>query len=609
MRTALRVVLAFVLLAFLAPVGAAQAAPQFDQKALFNPHQETGYACFRIPAIVRSTHGTLLAFAEGRKDNCGDTGDIDLVLKRSTDGGTTWSPLQVVNRGGGDTHGNPVPIVDAKTGRIVLITTYNKGRTDDKGCDVPCPRTPHSQYSTDDGRTWSAPVDISAQAKLPAWDSWYASGPVHGIQLQRGQHAGRLVFGVNAERSDGTNSVENYAGLIYSDDSGSTWHVGAVDNYLHPVGGTFTQKPSEVSVVELPDGTIYAGGREQSGTDIGNRDYALSRDGGQTFAQRFTTIPDLVTPMVQGSLLRLDRPGGKRILFASPADTDRRRWMTIRSSYDDGRTWETAEQGTRVTTDWSGYSDLVQLSGPQDRNAKIGLLYEGGPVDARDEIRFARFDENYLGWKRDPGVSTPDVASGQPARILGDASLASGKFGKAVQLKNGFVRVPYSPAQLVGSGDFTFSTWVKYGAVKDPQPILWLGGMGSTAPQLWLRAEPASHRLIAMMTTSAGSKSVTTQSAYDDQKWHHIALQRSGGQLRIIVDGTVAASGPDSPGSVTQTVSFQLWLGERLDGAQHLTGSLDDARLYRRALSTADLTTVRAGKPVSGAVMELPFDR
>lgn len=609
MRTALRVVLAFVLLAFLAPAGAAQAAPQFDQQALFNPHHETGYACFRIPAIVRSTHGTLLAFAEGRKNNCGDTGDIDLVLKRSTDGGTTWSPLQVVNRGGGDTHGNPVPIVDTKTGRIVLITTYNKGRTDDKGCDVPCPRTPHSQYSTDDGRTWSTPVDISAQAKLPAWDSWYASGPVHGIQLQHGQHAGRLVFGVNAERSDGTNSVENYAGLIYSDDGGSSWHVGAVDNYLHPVGGTFTQKPSEVSVVELSDGTIYAGGREQSGTDIGNRDYALSRDGGETFSQRFTTIPDLVTPMVQGSLLRLDRPGGKRILFASPADTDRRRWMTIRSSYDDGRTWENADQGTRITTDWSGYSDLVQLSGPQDRNAKIGLMYEGGAVDARDEIRFARFDENYLGWKRSPGVSTPDVASRQSARILGDASLVPGKFGKAVQLKNGFVRVPYSPAQLVGSGDFTFSTWVNYGASKDPQPLLWLGGMGSTAPQLWLRAEPASHRLIAMMTTAAGSKSVTTQSAYDDQKWHHVALQRSGGQLRILVDGAVAASGPDSPGSVTQTVSFQLWLGERLDGAQHLSGALDDSRLFRRALSTADLTAVRAGKPVPGAVIELPFDR
>ncbi|QYN17930.1 sialidase family protein [Amycolatopsis sp. DSM 110486] len=618
MRPIIRWALAFAVLvsgvfvpaaAQAAPVQSQLAVPQFDQQVLFNPHQETGYACFRIPAIVRSTHGTLLAFAEGRRDNCGDTGDIDLVLKRSTDGGQTWSPLQVVNPGGGDTHGNPVPIVDSRTGRIVLITTYNKGRDDDKACDVPCPRTPHSQYSDDDGLTWSAPVDISAQAKLPAWDSWYASGPVHGIQLTKGRHAGRLVFGVNAERSDGTNSIENYAALIYSDDSGRSWHVGAVDSYPHPVGGTYAQKPSEVSVVELPDGTIYAGGREQGGTDVGNRDYALSRDGGQTFSRHFTTIPDLVTPMVQGSLLRLQRPGGERILFASPSDTDRRRWMMIRSSYDNGRTWEDAEQGTRVTGDWSGYSDLVQLSGPAERDAKIGLMYEGGAVDARDEIRFARFDENYLGWQRSAGPTTPDVSRpGAVAYVLGGASASHG----ALQLDgvDDFVRVPFSPTQLPGSGDFTFTTSFNYGASKDPQALLWLGGMGTTAPQLWLRGEPASHRLIAMMTTAAGSKSVTTTQAYDDQQRHHLALERTGGQLEIWVDGVLAASGPDSPGSVSETVSFQLQLGERLDGAMHFAGSLDDARLYRRALPESEVDAVAAGRPVwPGPVVQLPFDR
>jgi len=85
--------------------------------------------------------------------------------------------------------------------------------------------------------------------------------------------------------------------------------VGAVGTIPFPAGGTFTQKPSEVSVTELADGTLYVAGREQSGTDIGNRDYAISRDGGQTFSTPFTTIPDLVTPMVQGSVLRLQRRG------------------------------------------------------------------------------------------------------------------------------------------------------------------------------------------------------------------------------------------------------------------------------------------------------------
>ena len=430
---------------------------------------------------MRSTHGTLLAFAEGRVNNCGDAGDIDLVLKRSTDGGQTWSPLQVVNPGGGDTHGNPVPIVDRTTGRIVLITTYNAGRTDSSGCATPCPCTPHEQYSDDDGLTWSAPKDISAQASLPGWDSWYASGPVHGIQLTIGAHAGRLVFGVNAETSNGISPIANHAALIYSDDHGDSWHIGAVDTFGFPPGGTYAQKPSEVSVTELADGSLYAAGREQGGTDIGNRDYAISRDGGQTFSTPFTTIPDLVTPMVQGSVLRLHRIGHPdRILFSSPSDTDRRRWMMIRSSYDSGRTWENAEQGTRITSDWSGYSDLVQISDPTAASTDIGLLYEGGAVDARDEIRFARFNEQYLGWHNSAGPVTPDV-SGQHANshVLGGAALTAGRFGSGLDLDgvDDFVRVPFDKAQLPGAGDFTWSAWFRYGATKGNQVLLWLGGM------------------------------------------------------------------------------------------------------------------------------------
>ncbi|HEV7977421.1 sialidase family protein [Amycolatopsis sp.] len=610
-----RVALVLAMLAGMLVPGSAQAAtPFFDQQVLFKAVRDPGYSCFRIPAIVRSTHGTLLAFAEGRIDNCGDTGDIDLVLKRSADGGKTWSPLQVVNRGNGDTHGNPVPIVDATTGRTVLITTYNAGRDDDKGCSVPCPRFPHQQVSDDDGVTWSAPEDIGAQVKPSNWDSWYASGPVHGIQLTKGRHAGRLVFGVNAETSDGTNSIENHAALIYSDDHGDNWKVGAVDSFDHPVGGTMAQKPSEVSVVELADGSIYAGGREQSGTDIGNRDYAISRDGGETFSTDFTTIPDLVTPMVQGSLLRLHREGrGDRILFSSPSDTDRRRWMMIRSSYDSGRSWENAEQGTQLTTDWSGYSDLVQISDPKARTTEIGLMYEGGAVDARDEIRFARFDEDYLGWRKSAGPTTPDV-SGQHAdsRVLGGAKTTRGKFGGALELDgvDDYVRVPYNSSQLPGAGDLTWTGWFNYGATKGNQVLFWLGGMGSTAPQLWLRGEPGANRLIASMTTAGGTKSITSAGAYDDQAWHHIALQRAAGQLLLWVDGAQVASGPAPAGSVSETVSFQLQLGQRLDNAFRWDGKFDEVRLYRRALSPAELGNVRLHNAVpAGQVLRLPFDK
>jgi sialidase-1 len=593
-------------------VAAPEPSPTLDQQVLFKAANEQGYACFRIPAIVKSKKGTLLAFAEGRVNNCGDTGDIDLVLKHSTDGGRTWSPLQLVNEGGGDTHGNPVPIVDSVTGRIFLVSTYNKGRTDDKACDTPCPRFPHLQYSDDDGATWSAPVDMSSQMKLPEWDWWVATGPVHGIQLTKGRHAGRLVFGISGEVSDGTAAYRNDGALVYSDDHGRTWHVGANGKITFPRGGTFTQKPQEITVTELADGSVYAGAREQGGTSVGNRTYAISKDGGTTFSTQWTSIPDLVTPTVQGAVLHLDRPGPDRTLFSSPSDTDRRRWMMVRSSYDGGRSWESAEQGTRITSDWSGYSDLVQTSSKRERNAEIGLLYEGGPVDARDEIRFARFTEDYLGSRKPIGPTTPDTSpSHADTHVLGGPQQVAGKFGTALDLDgvDDYLRVPYDKAQLPGDGDLTYTAWFRYGASTGQQALLWMGGMNS-APQLWLRGEPASNRLVALMTTAQGTSQITTTSAYADNQWHHVALQRANGQLTLWVDGVQAASGPTVGGSISERVAWQIHLGERQDYAQRWDGSLDEVRLYKRALSTAELDQIRTSNADirDGEVLRLPLD-
>lgn len=590
----------------------AAVAPSFSQQVLFKAGQDAGYSCFRIPAVVRTTRGTLLAFAEGRIDNCGDATNIDIVMKRSTDGGKTWSPLQVVSRGNGDTHGNPSAIVDARTGRVILIGNANPGRTDTGECAVPCDRTVFEQYSDDDGLTWSAPKDITSETKLPEWGGWYASGPGGAIQLTKGPHAGRLLFGVNAERADGTTSVENYGALIYSDDGGDSWHIGAVESFPHPIGGTYTQKPQELSLAQLPDGSIYVAGRETSGTDVGNRDYAISRDGGQTFSQGFTTIPDLVTPIVEGSVLQLNRPGPNRLLFASPSDTDRRRYMMVRSSYDNGRTWEDAEQGTLITSDWSGYSCLVQISSPLAATTEIGLAYEGGAATATDEIRFARFNEQYLGFHNSAGPTTPDVSGHDSAsHILGSAHLTAGKFGNALQLDgtSTYVRVPFNKAQLVGAGDLTLTGWFKYGASTGPQALFWLGGMNS-APQLWLRAEPSNNRLIATITTTNGTKQIASTQAYDDQQWHQVALERTGGQLLLYVDGALVASGPDEPGSISQIVAWQLEIGQRLDGIDRFDGALDDIRYYNRALSTNELNAIATSNAPdpAGLVLRLPFN-
>jgi sialidase-1 len=615
----------------LLPVSPAQAAPAapattsaaptggFDQRILFKADQEQGYACFRIPAVVRSAHGTLLAFAEGRVHDCGDAGDIDLVLKRSTDGGRTWGPLQVVNHGDGDTHGNPAPIVDRRTGRIVLAETYNKGRDDGLGCDVPCDRTPHLQYSDDDGATWSAPRDLTPTIRPPQWNSWYATGPVHGIQLTRGRHAGRLVFGVNAESYAGGRVTANHAALIHSDDGGATWRVGALDTWPIATDGTFRQKPSEMTLLERSDGSVYVNGREQDGTDLGHRTEAVSRDGGDSFAAPFRALPGLYTPMVQASALRLPASraagGRSRTLFAAPADPDRRRTMTIRSSYDEGRTWEGVERGARVSTDWAGYSDMVAVS-PE----VTGLLYEGGAADARDEIRWARFTEDWLGPRLAPAPTTRDDAEGaRPALVLGGARTTDGPLlGRALAFdgKDDAVRLPYRDSLPLGTHDFTAALRFRYDATTGSQPLLWMGGMGSRSPQVTVVAEPAGHRITARLTAVAGAApaataQVATTEAYNDGRWHHLALRRTGGRLLLTVDDAGARTAPDVPGSVSRGSVFGVHLGQQLDSRAHFTGALDEVRVYRRALTDAELTAVRTrnATPAGPLVLRLALDR
>lgn len=171
-----------------------------------------GYATYRIPAVVRTRSGTLLAFAEGRTAGKQDAGDIDVVLRRSRDGGCTWGPLQVVAAGHGDTRGNPAPVVDPGTGNIVLLTSYNSGDvteaqilrgdvTEEQG------RRAFVQTSDDDGQTFSAPKEITSTAKRPDW-RWYATGPGHAVALTRGEHAGRLIVPANHSAAPSPGSAD-----------------------------------------------------------------------------------------------------------------------------------------------------------------------------------------------------------------------------------------------------------------------------------------------------------------------------------------------------------------------------------------------------------------
>src|SRR6476620_7039006 len=149
---------------------------------------QDGYHTYRIPAMVRAKNGDLLAFAEGRKNSASDHGDIDIVLKRSSDEGKTRGALQIIQDEDADPKakvwiGNPTPIVDQSDpkhpGRIWLVFTRSNARM-------------LVTSSDDNGKTWSQRREITQSAGKANWD-WYAAGPVHGIQLERGPHAGRLI--------------------------------------------------------------------------------------------------------------------------------------------------------------------------------------------------------------------------------------------------------------------------------------------------------------------------------------------------------------------------------------------------------------------------------
>ena len=591
-----------------APAAASKKTPFVDQQVLYQ-RGDYGYACFRIPAIVRATNGMLLAFAEGRVADCGDDGDIDLVVRRSSDNGQTWGPLQVVSAGNGETHGNPVPIVDRRTGRIVVVTTHNGPDPCPNGCD----RDPWVQYSDDNGATWSAEREMTEGTK-PEWNFWYATGPMHGIQLQHGPHAGRLVLGASYESWDRVGAHVYGTHLLYSDDSGLTWHIGAdtaVDD------GTVIAQ--EVTIVELDDGRIYASARDR-GTNPGNRSYAISSDGGRSWDAPFRPA-DLPTTDVQGSLLRFDRG---RVLFSSPMNPGAREAMGIRSSFDEARHFEPWRQGKVFYWGPSGYSDMTRLGGDQ-----AALLYEAGAVSPYETIYFARFNEAYLETPNGtppgipgppaPGPTTPDRSPAHnSAYVRGGAQVTDGRFGNGLALDgtDDRVEIPFDRSIDLGAGDFTLSTWFRYSDTTGSHSLLWFYRVnaGTNPPGLWLRAEPASKRLRAILTIDRFNVTVQSPTAYNDGQWHFIVLQRAAGALRMLVDGVQVSSAPAPVGSVTLGKEFGvqgLHLGQRLDGVDRFRGTLDEVRVYRRALADSELSLIQQrNAPIGGQLgLRLPFEK
>lgn len=337
------------------------------------------YVCFRAPAVVKAADGTLLAFAEGRIGSCSDTASIDIVVKRYVNG--AWSALQVVARhSAGHIYHNVTPVVDAASGRVVVLYTENYDHI-------------HRIASEDDGLHWTAADDISADVWSTAWGALYAgqmaTGPASAIQLTHGRHAGRLVAGMTVRVAPGAAPANLGGALIYSDDGGLTWRLGASSLGAEPAVGA-----QELSLFERGDGSLFVTARNEEG-DSGTRDravYAVSGDQGLSFTSDFALLPDMDLPGtgIQASTLALrekNRDGYDRALFAAPVGPNRED-LTIRSSFDGGLTWQDAADGALVKDGYSAYSSMTVLGG-----GTFGILYEAGTTKQYQDIRFATFTE------------------------------------------------------------------------------------------------------------------------------------------------------------------------------------------------------------------------
>lgn len=370
-------------LLLLCSVSACAAAPLLSHTDVFRSGAD-GYHSYRIPAIVTAPDGALIAFAEARKENRGDPGygDIDLVFKRSTDQGATWSALVVLDDPGEKwAASNPTPVTDRDRKRVWIL--YNRWEPG-MGTERSRPGTANNQtwarYSDDNGRTWSAARDLTRSARdYGTWGAMFL-GPGGAIQAR----TGRLLVPAAAKFDSYSIwlSLPNFFGrlnvlrayAIWSDDHGETWQRGALLD-------AFT---NENELVELADGTILMDARQGDGP---HRWLATSTDGATWSQPRPGQAVSEIATGIERFTLKSAGDDRDRIVWTGPTGPGRNH-LVIRTSYDEGQTYH--NQRTLYAGP-AAYSDISLL---QDKT--LGVLWERGVSEGYQFITFTRLNRDFL---------------------------------------------------------------------------------------------------------------------------------------------------------------------------------------------------------------------
>ena len=342
-----------------------------DQTDLYCPGQ-LGYGCFKIPTVMQTMNGTLLAMIEARKYSCDDQGFVDLVLRRSTDGGKNWEPAKVMYTNSTERHWTTVGdgnfVQDSSTGTIWLIHTRNNTQM-------------FVSHSTDEGATWSPSVNMTTTLKKA--DGFCGTGHAGGVELSAGPKKGRLMIPV-------------YAGgvyIVYSDDHGASWHKGgSVPAEKYFKGGSAGEWALAETGHAAADGTpiLLASVRNSPNipagiTGKGYRLQSVSTDAGETWGpvREIKEIPEPIRGC-EGSLVY--HPGTRKLYFSHPdpsLDLFRNR-LRVWSSSTNGTTWESH---TVVWGKSAGYSSMVVL-----KDGSIGIFYD------RNDHSMVVFEAQSVSW-------------------------------------------------------------------------------------------------------------------------------------------------------------------------------------------------------------------
>ena len=369
--------------------------PFFWQKDIFIGGLD-GVSEYRIPALVTTRQGTLLALCDARVERPGDApNNIDLALKRSRDNGATWERVKIVVDFPGDQAAcDPCMLLDRQSGSVWILYDHiwptleameEANRTLPPGIEPDASGRIillHAIVSHDQGQTWSRPRDITEMVTQPIRTKVMAA-PGMGIQMRNGR---LLAPCYSDRRKEGKLTGSGYSSLCYSDDRGKTWHLG----------GAAAESTNECQVVELVDGSLMLNMRNFRKGKEGRRAVATSGDGGASWSG-VQYEDTLIEPNCQASFIRYTdtRQGAarNRLLFSNPAHGEKRVNMTVRLSRDEAQTWPTSKV---IYPGPSAYSCLTVLA-----DGSIGMLYENGLKTPYEKIIFARFNLEWLTDGRD----------------------------------------------------------------------------------------------------------------------------------------------------------------------------------------------------------------